>query len=248
MKGLGKVAVGKKFRNIKGYHFTVVDYENYNRVKIRFDEPKVSYKYTCSANILTGKIANPYHKIASGVGFMGEGLYQVENDPKLKKVLSLWRAILKRCYESGTNKTYKTYEDCTVHEDWHNFQNFAAWYVNHEYYGFGYDLDKDLLVRGNKVYSAETCCMLPHQLNTSLPIVRGNNNERSVGVYKNRQNKYQVAVTKDGKRVSLGVYITDVEASDVYKDFKRKVLVDLAEKWKYLVAVDVYESLLNFEV
>ena len=57
-----------------------------------------------------------------------------------------------------------TYIGCTVCIEWNNFQNFAGWF--NENYIEGYDLDKDIKVNGNKVYSPVTCLIVTPKENT----------------------------------------------------------------------------------
>lgn len=62
-------------------------------------------------------------------GFIGEGFYKSKNsENKITKEYSIWSGMLKRCYYQNENSIL--YSNCTVSEDWLNFQNFAIWYEN----------------------------------------------------------------------------------------------------------------------
>lgn len=74
-----------------------------------------------------------------------------------------WQGMIKRCYDPKFHARNETYIGCEVCEEWQRFSNFFAWWkLNHVY---GYELDKDLLIPGNKVYSPLTCLYIPKSLN-----------------------------------------------------------------------------------
>lgn len=68
-----------------------------------------------------------------------------------------------------------SYKDVVTCERWKSFQNFSEdiksltgyslW--KESYSGYEYDLDKDIKVKGNKVYSKETCMFVSRKENTS---------------------------------------------------------------------------------
>lgn len=65
-----------------------------------------------------------------------------------------WSSMLSRCYSTKWHERYPTYKGCTVSKEWHTFSNFRAWMVTQDWEGKS--LDKDLLIEGNKIYSADT--------------------------------------------------------------------------------------------
>jgi hypothetical protein len=77
-----------------------------------------------------------------------------------------WTAMLKRCYDVKYQTTHPTYIGCSVSEEWKYLSNFKKWYDAN--YREGLELDKDILVKSNKVYSADTCCFVPHYINMIL--------------------------------------------------------------------------------
>ena len=71
--------------------------------------------------------------------------------------------ILERGYSKLWKEKHPTYENVYVCEEWHNFQNFAKWYYNN-YYSINeerMEIDKDILYKNNKVYSPDTCIIVP---------------------------------------------------------------------------------------
>lgn len=81
-------------------------------------------------------------------------------DEQAKK---FWCRMIRRCYSDNLHKQHPTYSDCSVCEDWLFFSNFAEWFDKHHVEGW--ELDKDILVSGNRTYSPETCCFVPHEIN-----------------------------------------------------------------------------------
>ena len=52
--------------------------------------------------------------------------------------------MMSRCYADSVRKNQPQYIGCTVCEEWHNFQNFKAWFD--KWNVEGYELDKDILL------------------------------------------------------------------------------------------------------
>ena len=83
---------------------------------------------------------------------------------------SVWHDMLKRCYSESFHKKQPTYIGCTVAEEWKIFSNFRSWMEAQDWQDN--QLDKDLLIEGNKEYSPSRCVFLPHLIN-SFMIDRG---------------------------------------------------------------------------
>ena len=135
----------------------VTKYINSKEVEVRFLATGFE-KTVRMEHVIKGKVKDPLHRSVFGVGFIGVGEFKVSVNRKSTKAYQCWVGMLERCYSKKLHKKYPTYIGCTVHPDWHNFQTFAKWYQdNYPVGGDKYQLDKDLLVEGNKVYSKDTC-------------------------------------------------------------------------------------------
>lgn len=125
--------------------------------------------------IKKGQIKNPFHPSVYGKGYMGDGPYKgshtIDGVQIKTPEYEAWRGMMKRCYCPKNQERQPSYIGCTVHPDWHNFQTFAKWYTEQPGYAEGWDLDKDLLVEGNKVYGPDTCILLPRQINSLVTMV-----------------------------------------------------------------------------
>lgn len=163
----------------------------------------------------------------------GKGKYNTMKD---KLAHRKWVDMLRRCYGNEN----PSYIDCTVCEEWLSFQNFADWYYNN--YVEGWFLDKDILCKGNKVYSPDTCCFVPHLINSQFKIIPAKKCGVTQGVRK-RFNKFLVRYDN----VYIGSFNTEQEASICYYNNKLKVIKNLAEKFKSQLSHNVYKTLINYE-
>ena len=120
------------------------------------------------SNIRSGEVKDPTMPILCGVGFIGVGKHKSRVNGKPSLCYSKWSGMIRRCYgdHSGKNRCYK---DVNVCNEWHNFQNFAAWfYDNYPESGGKFDLDKDLKSSLSKIYSPETCTFLKRDKNVEV--------------------------------------------------------------------------------
>lgn len=164
----------------------------------------------------------------------------------------VWNDMMNRCNAIKKKRKQETYAGCTVCVEWMNFQNFAEWY-NKNYYeidGCMMCLDKDILVKGNKVYSPETCCFVPQHINNLF--VKGNairgNYPIGVGYHKNSKKFRAYIKMGTGKAKHIG-YFNDVESAfKAYKEHKENYIKEIAEKYKGYLPNKVYCALLNYKV
>ena len=156
--------------------------------------------------------------------------------------------MLARNYDPYTQSKQPAYIGCSVCEEWLCFQNFAEFYINHPSYGLGYNLDKDLLVKGNKVYSPETCTMLPPDLNVVISGNTPSKNGMPLGVNK-IDNGYVARLSKgkDGREY-LGYYKTAEEAHEVYVEAKERYVKNLALEWANRIEWKAFKALMEWKV
>ena len=147
-------------------------------------------------------------------------------------------------FKKGQEKQ-PSYIGCLVDEEWHNFQNFAEWFEDN--YVEGWHLDKDILIKGNKIYSPETCCFVPLEINslfTKSDKIRG---EYPIGVSK-KDKKYQANVNKNSGFIFLGAFNTPEEAFQVYKTAKEDYIKEVADKWRGQITEQVYQAMYSYQV
>ncbi len=162
----GKFFMGAKFKTNEGYEVIIIGRskrgKGYYWVKFNTDTGNV--KEARSNHIFDGAVSNPMRKSVKGRGYIGEGSYKVHKNGNTTRISIVWRGIISRGYDDKFKKTHPSYIGCSVASEWHNFQNFAKWYD--ENYIEGYELDKDILIKGNKLYSPDTCVFVPPYINT----------------------------------------------------------------------------------
>ena len=244
-----KDCVGKVCKSSNSGDFKVLKYNNSKDVVIEF--LKTGYRKVAEMKeVRNGKVKDPYSPSVFDVGILGTK-YPSSVIGVQTKEYELWNNILKRCYSDTLKKRYPTYEDCEVSENFKSYEYFYEWC--HKQVGFdvnGFELDKDLLVKGNKVYSESTCVFIPKEIN-SLLIKRGaSRGECLIGVSWHKRGKAFIAqVGKNkGKQEHLGLFNTELEAFNAYKQAKEAFVKEQANKWKSQIDIRAYEALMSYEV
>lgn len=129
-----------------------------------------------------------------------------------------------------------------------DFQDFAEWAVLQPGYAQdGFELDKDLLSNGLKVYCKETSIFVPKEINLLFNKVKPLRGEYGIGVQKFR-NRFRAKIKYNNKNVYLGVFNTPTEAFLAYKTAKEEKVKMLAEKYRDMIDPRCYELLMAFEV
>lgn len=161
-----------------------------------------------------------------------------------------WACMLERSFCPKYKAKYPTYKDVTICDEWLTLSNFKTWFESPESgYKEGYHLDKDILVKGNKIYSPETCCFVPSKINTLLVSQFNHRGEFPIGVKKVRS-KYLAQLSRNKHRVYLGYFNTPLEAFNAYKAAKENYIKELAERYfqEGKITERVYNALMKYEV
>ena len=240
---------GDIYYNKYGYKIEVLEYVDASKVLIKFHDPIEYEKYSAAREIRNGVVNTPYHRSVQGVGYLGEGPHKAYiTGKKYSTEYKIWVDMLTRTY---TNVKGIAYECARVCEDWHNFQNFAGWCKNQKFFGLvDYELDKDIIVRGNNLYSPEYCTFVPGFINR-LVINRSNYRGKfKIGVFLNlnAKKKYTSSISIEGKRVQLGTFYDEREAYLAYKSAKEDHIKTVAQENKDKISEEVYNSLMRWEI
>lgn len=159
--------------------------------------------------------------------------------------------MLKRCYSNAYKKRQPTYEGCEVSNNFKSYEYFYEWC--NKQVGFNnkdWQLDKDLLTKGNKVYSENTCIFIPAEINLLLVKREALRGTHPIGVRWHKRDKAFVAkVNKNkGKQEFLGYFNTELEAFNAYKEAKEAFVKEQDEKWESQIDPRAYNALMNYQV
>lgn len=224
----------------------ILKYENKRNVFIKFIETGNTSTVTLN-NLINGRIKDYYAKTVCGVGYLGD----LEKGCAINsKIYDIWRQMLTRCYDERFYKKRPTYEDCTTSENFKNFSYFNKWCYSQVGFGKdGWNLDKDILIKGNKVYSEDTCCFVPPELNNTFVKSDKKRGGLPIGVsFVKKYGKYKAGISMCGVVTHIGTYSTSEEAFQAYKQAKEDYIKSLANKYKDQIDSRVYEALMNYQV
>ena len=245
--------IGETKINNYGSKMEIIDYIDSKNITVKFENGYIvkgrEYK-----DFKKGKIKSLYDKSVFGNGYIGEGKYLVKINGVQTKQYINWYNMIRRCYSESFHKKEPTYESCTVCEEWHNFQNFAKWFDENYYEcGENLELDKDILNKSNKIYSPETCVLVPTRINLLFTKRQKSRGEYPIGVsYSKREKKYQSrcnVFSYDEKICKfLGYYNTPEEAFYKYKEFKEDYIKKVAEEYKDVIPQNLYNAMYNYVV
>jgi hypothetical protein len=166
------------------------------------------------------------------------------------KEYRLWKSMLQRCFDEKYKQRRTAYKDVTCSKEWLSMITFIEDVSQMRGYGLkGWELDKDILVKGNKLYSKDTCCFVPQEVNSLLIKCDNCRGEYPVGVYFHKASgKFMAQLRINGRLKHLGLFTTAEEAFQAYKPAKEAQIKAVAEKWKHLLDERVFQALMTYEV
>lgn len=227
---------GMKFKNAKGFWWEVVDCSVSSRIMVKSLEWMPYTTTVRKESVQKGILMYPYGKNKHG-GYRGEGGWDIS---QRNPYLSTWSGLLLRCNDAEFKSKHVSYTDAVMCDEWYNLQAFCSWCEKTKpcIDNIKWELDKDLLGDG-KLYSPDTCCFLPKDVNLFLSKLDRNYIPR----YSN--GRWQVwcsdGVSTENRYV--GIYSTQEEAVQVWKQKKNERLQSLIETYAHLLPEHVVEAL-----
>ena len=253
LNDVSKDCIGKICKSKSSGDFKIVKYDDSRNVEIQFVD--TGYRKVAEMkDVRNGNVKDPYLPSVCGVGIVGTKYLSAVNGRNTKEY-NLWQSMLKRCYNSTYKKKHPTYEGCEVSDKFKSYEYFYEWC--HSQIGFDNDgngnpfqLDKDLLVKGNKVYSENVCVFIPSEINLLLINNTASRGEHLIGVNWCKTKKaFKAQVCKNkGNQEHLGYFKTELEAFKAYKKAKESFVKEQAEKWKDMIGPRTYNALMNYTV
>ena len=230
-------------------------YRQWNDIDIYFPEYNCTVKHIEYSQFKKGQVKCPYEPRVYNIGYFGEGPYKAGSPGNMTKEYDTWHSMMSRCYDTKLHIKYSAYKDCSVCDEWLNFQKYGKWFSKNYYEipGEKMCLDKDILIKGNKIYSPNTCVFVPEKINilfTKHDTKRGN---YPIGVIWHERDKVFEArcnIQEDGaiKRKYLGRFNNAEEAFSIYKRVKEQHIKDIADLYKESIPEALYKALYEYEV
>lgn len=249
---LASKRIGIVGNNTYGSKMEIVEYNKARDIMVRFIDHNNTVHATWG-QFCKGEIRNVYDKSVYGVGYIGEGEYKSKINGKRTPQYATWRSMIARCYDEKYHEKQPTYIHCSVSPEWHNFQNFAKWY-DENYYEVDnqrMELDKDILIKGNKVYSSENCVFVPKNINGLFIKCNASRGDLPIGVHFHKENNKFIARCMNGtggNRIHLGSFTSPEEAFFAYKSYKEKLIKQIAEEHKNQIPEKLYQAMIKYRV
>lgn len=243
MVEFGVKYLGKEFENKLGEKYFVVDYKNSKEVVVMFYDGY--YTTAQMSNIRKGAVKNPFSEKGKFLGF-GVSDVKVSTKSPLCKYRRLWEAMITRVY----SRSDKAYHSVVISQDWAVLSTFLE-----DIKGFkGYDkvvtdgwvLDKDILSINGKIYSKDTCCFVPSEINSLLVSMGKPKGDYPLGVhFCKREGKFVAQMHVKTTMKHIGYFDCQDEAHSAYKREKQMYINSVAESYKSVLDSKVYSALLT---
>lgn len=250
------------FRKVHGnnYDYSLITKENYvdtqhsvmikcNTCGLAFPQKVYAHKSGQGCPRCANKARNLGKKKTRFKKVCGVGINDYERCINSQKGVHItpykyWHKMLQRCYDKKHLDNHPTYIECYVCKEWLFFSNFKRWFDDN--YVNGYALDKDILFKGNKVYSPDTCCFVPQEINSLIISQKMKRGELPIGVTKHF-NKYKMS---HAASKTYGLYNTKEEAFEAYKQTKELYIKEIAQKYYNdgKITQRIYDALVHYQV
>lgn len=249
------IHLGEERLNKQGCLMKIVEYNKTKDIVVEFQDRYKARVHNQYDKFIKGQIKNPYHPSVCGVGMIGNK-YPVAIGYEDTKEYTVWHRMLRRCFEEKEKVKNSTYKDVSCCDEWLLFENFYEWLHSQEnfdkwYEGERWCLDKDILVKGNKIYSPETCCLVPININSMFV-----KNDKSRGLLpigvEQIKDKFRSTCSNifNGKTEHSHLYPTINEAFLSYKNKKESLIKQVAEL-EYgngNISKACYDAMMRYEV
>ena len=250
----------------EGCAMKIVEYNSALDIVIEFQDEHKYRVHTSYQAFKKGKCKNPFFPSVFGHGYLG--IDRNGNVPKTRefkdgKLCVTWEAnkwgkMLQRCFDNKLKEKYPTYKDVTCCERWLCFSYFLEdLEILKQEYNWNIDeklqLDKDILRKGNKIYSLENCVLVPDWINKLFTKRDAKRGDCPVGVtYHKIAKKYQAHCNVNGKLKGLGLYNTIEEAFNAYKMAKenkiKRIVNDCVSKGFMTKDSRLYKAMISYQV
>lgn len=251
MRNMRDKYLGLTRKNNQGYEMTIIEYNSCDDILVEFKEPYHCILNACTGNFIRGGIKNPNAPSVIGIGISGER-YPVRIDGKITVEYQTCVNMLKRCNDSSRPRNH-SYADVSVCNEWLYYDNFYEWYTSQPNYQTAEKmcLDKDILVKGNKIYEPNKCTLVPANVNLLFLMNKSRRGKYPTGVIKHKNvflARYNQGVS--GNQKHIGVYNTPEEAFLAYKTHKENFIKQVAKQEynKGTITYQCYQAMMNYQI
>ena len=250
IKRLGEIKYEKQNCPLK-----IIEYNSAVDIIVEFQDKFKGRVHTTYRNFINLEIKNPYYPSVFEVGITGNK-YPTKISGKHVAEYAAWHNIISRSYNKKDKRKNPTYKDVTCCNEWLHYENFYEWLHRQGNFdkwlnGDKWAVDKDILNKGNKIYSPENCCLVPQNVNGLFVKNNTSRNDLPIGVIKSGTG-FQVHCSNPltYKYENLGIYPTMTEAFLVYKKRKEEIikLVAQIEFDNGNITKECYEAMTNYIV
>ena len=247
--------IGEMKYNNQGCLMKIIQYNTSKDIIVEFHDKYGAKIHTEYINFKKGNVRNPYYPKICGVGISGNQKPIIQNGKNAKEY-EAWVNIIKRCYNKKVKNKYPAYNNATCCDEWLLYENFYEWLHGQPNFdkwlcGHQWSVDKDILIKGNKLYSPNTCCLVPSNVNAIFIKCDSCRGDLPIGVIEGK-NSFKARCNNQllNKIVYLGSYSTTKQAFKAYKTYKEKHIKEVAkiEYDKGNITKRCYDAMMNYEV
>lgn len=245
--------LNEELLNNQGCLMKIVIYNFNNDIIIEFQDKYKARVHSTYKNFKNGKVKNPYCPSVNGVGIIGNKYPHSISGQTLKEY-DVWSQFIARCHSNQYKNTI--YKDASCCDEWLLYESFYEWLHSQSNFdkwlnGERWAIDKDILFKGNKIYSPKTCCLVPQVINNLFTKKNIKNDDLPIGVDKHN-NKYRARCNNVylNKSEIIGYYDTPEEAFQAYKTYKESYIKQIAQEGyiKGNITKQCYDAMMNYEV
>lgn len=261
MKGgrLKEEREGQIFYNTNNNKFTVINYIDSHNVQVEFES---GYKtWTRWERIKRGYVKDLYSPNKSG--FILDMDITNSNDPYIELIYSQFVNMHTRESNDNYHISRPLSVGITICPEWMYFSNFYKWVNSQSNFPYLIQqsericVEKDILIKNNKLYSPLTCCLVPSSINALICVHSTVRGKYPLGVTEACNGKYVIAkwqnpITHQGEWSTVFPNTPEgiQKAFNVYKYNREKYIKEKANIYykKHLITEPCYKALLNFTI
>lgn len=252
MKSKKDERLGEERVNNQGCLMKIVEYNSTSDIVVEFQDEYNARVHTAYQTFLNKSVKNPYYPSVCGVGIVGNK-YPTHKGYKTRiKECKTWESMLLRSFKNKQS----SYNKITCCNEWLYYENFYEWLHNQENFdkwinGDDWALDKDILFKGNKIYSPDKCCLVPRSVNNLFIKRDSDRGKYPIGITKHN-NMFRARCDNPilGIRQHIGLYETSEKAFIAYKNYKENIIKKVAqiEFESSNITKRCYEAMMNYKV